>query len=263
MARKVSWCAAACHVRSILVIPGLLAASIGALHAQDPFEIHVLEYEESGPGEFTFENHTNYSGGDRTLHLTYELTAGVTENVSLGVMQLNARLPGGPLESAGWRITPHLYTPRAWHWPVDTGVTTEISFQSARWAADSRSIEIIPIVEKRFGRIQVDLNPSFGRALHGPGTAQGWAFGLAARASVDLRKRFTPAIEYYSDWGRLPGFAPLDAQVHQVLPGGDFRFSKNVVWSTGVGIGTTPAGNRLVYKSRLEILFGGRHKPRH
>jgi hypothetical protein len=49
---------------------------------------------------------------------------------------------------------------------------------------------------------------------------------------------------------------PVREQFHQILPGGDLKLAKNVVWSFGVGIGATPAGNRLVYKSRVEISFG-------
>jgi hypothetical protein len=47
------WCAFARHL-------SLLMVSIGSLYAQDPFEIHVLEYEQLQLGEFTFENHMNY-----------------------------------------------------------------------------------------------------------------------------------------------------------------------------------------------------------
>jgi hypothetical protein len=90
----------------------MLIVSTGVLCAQDPFEIHVLEYEQLQLGEFTFENHMNYVATQSAFHDTYELTAGLTDGVSFGVMQLNARRPGGPLESAGWRLVPHLYVPR-------------------------------------------------------------------------------------------------------------------------------------------------------
>jgi hypothetical protein len=81
------WCAFACHLPALIV-------SMGVLCAQDPFEIHVLEYEELKPCEFTFENHMNYVEQDTTantqsvFHDTYELTAGVMNDVSFGVMQL-------------------------------------------------------------------------------------------------------------------------------------------------------------------------------
>jgi hypothetical protein len=241
--------------------------SVGALAAQDPFEIHVLEYEQLQPGEFTFENHLNYvarsatPGAQNVFHDTYELTAGVTDDVSIGVMQLNARRPGVPLQSAGWRLVPHLYVPRSWHLPLDLGLVVEIAFENLSWNADTRSVTILPILEKHFGRLQIDLNPTFGRSLRGPDTDHGWGFGLAGRVAFEQTKRFTPSVEYYCDWGPLPAFAPFVAQMHQILPGGDIRLRKNIVWSVGIGAGITPATDRIVYKSRLEITFGGRNKP--
>jgi hypothetical protein len=251
------WCAFARHLAVLLV-------SIGSLCAQDPFEIHVLEYEQLHPGELTFENHMNYVEQGATaatqsiFHDTYELTAGIANDVSFGVMQLNARRPGGPLESAGWRLVPHFYVPRSLHLPVDLGLVVEFAFENPPWAAASRSVTILPVLEKRFQRIQVDLNPTFGRSLHGPDTDRGWGFGLAARVGFGSGKRFTPSLEYYGDWGPLPAFEPLATQMHQIFPGGDIRLRKNAIWNLGVGVGLTPASDRLVFKSRLEISFGGK-----
>jgi len=41
---------------------GLLACAAGLARAQDPFEIHVYEYETLHPGQFTLEAHLNYVG---------------------------------------------------------------------------------------------------------------------------------------------------------------------------------------------------------
>ncbi len=243
------WCAFARHF-SVLMI------SVGALCAQDPFEIHVLEYEQLRPGEFTLENHLNYVARSATFHDTYELTAGVADNVSIGVMQLNARKPGGPLQSAGWRLVPHFYVPRSWHLPLDSGLVVEIAFENP----NTRSLTLLPILEKRFGRFQIDLNPTFGKSLQGPAADRGWGLGLAARVAYEQTRRFTPSLEYYCEWGALPTFEPLVAQMHQIMPGGDIRLRKNIVWSIGIGAGITPATDRIVYKSRLEITFGGRNK---
>jgi hypothetical protein len=112
-------------------------------------------------------------------------------------------------------------------------------------------------LEKRFGRFQIDFNPVFERALHGPGIRDGWNFEPAARIGYEASERFTPSLEYYSALGPLPSLLPGPGQIHQILPGGDVKLAKNLVWSFGVGINTTSAGNRLVYKSRFEFSFGG------
>jgi hypothetical protein len=255
---------------------GVLAAfifSASLLCAQDPFEIHVYEYETLKPGQFTLEQHLNYVGrGTRTyegtvaptnnqLHMTYELTAGVTDQFSIGAMQLNALRTGGDgLEYAGWRVLPHLYVPRSWGWPVDFGLVTEFSFQNTAYEENSRRVEVRPILEKSFGALQIDFNPVFERALHGPGTRRGWNFEPAARIGYEAGRRFTPSLEYYSSLGPVRRFSPGDEQIHLFYPGADIHVTEHILWSLGVGVAATPAGSQLIYKSRIEIEFGkGKH----
>jgi hypothetical protein len=237
-------------------------------HAQDPFEIHVYEYETLRRGEFTFETHLNFVGDgskkfDGTVapfqdqfHMTFELTGGLTDWLSVGFMQLNAHRPGMAMQYAGWRVLPHFYAPKTWRLPVKLGLVTEFSFQKTTYEENSRRVEVRPIVEKSAGKLRVDFNPVFERALHGPGTSGGWNFEPAARVGYEASERFAPSLEYYGEWGALPAFVPLHDQVHQILPGADVKLTKNLEWSFGVGIGMTSAGNRLVYKSRFEYAFG-------
>ena len=190
--------------------------------------------------------------------MTFEWTAGLSDWASLGFMQLNARRPGGGLDYAGWRVLPHLYAPRSWHLPVDFGLVAEFSFQKTTYQENSRRLEVRPILEKRVRKFQVAFNPVFERALHGPGTRGGWNFEPATRVAYELSERYSPSLEYYSEWGSLPTLLPAREQIHQILPGGDLKLARNLSWSFGIGVGATPAGNRLVYKSRFEFEFGFR-----
>ena len=54
-------------------------------------------------------------------------------------------------------------------------------------------------------------------------------------------------------YGDLPA---LQEQVHQLVPGGDLKLGDRLLWSFGVGFGTTGTGNHLVLKSRFEFAFG-------
>ncbi len=259
------------HIGPYLFAVFVLLVPIPAL-AQDPFEIHVYEYEQLPPGGFTLEGHFNFVGigtksfdgpvapTEHQLHMTYEVTGGITDNVSVGFMLLTAVRPGGSgLEYAGWRVLPHIYIPKCWHLPVDLGLVTEISFQRTTYEENSNRVELRPIIEKNLGRVQLDLNPVFERALHGPGVHQGWNFEPAFRVGYELNERFTPSLEYYSANGPLPSFLPLKQQIHQIFPGGDLKLTKNFLLSFGIGIGLTPTGERLIYKSRLEYSFGRKH----
>ncbi len=250
-----------------LVITTWLVATTGVLFAQDPFEIHVLEYENPALGEFTLENHLNYVGRGTNefeglvaptqdqLHVTNELTAGLTDYASLGVMQLNAKRPGSPLDPAGWRLVPHFYVPSHWHWPVGVGLVTEFSFEKAMYEGSVRRVEIIPILEKSFGRVQIDVDPGVGRGIRQPSNAR-WEFEPAARIGYARFRRFTPSLEYYGALGPVPALLPLAREVHELFSGGDFRLARNVLWNLGIGVGTGPSGGILVYKSRIEFSFG-------
>src|SRR5262249_26052985 len=141
------------------------------------------------------------------FHMTGELTAGVTDFSSLGFMLLGAHRPGSSVpEYAGWRLLPHLYAPKSWHLPLDLGLVAEFSFQRVTFEENSRRVELRPILEKKLGRLQLDANPVFERALHGPGVREGWSFEPAGRVAFEATSRVTPSVEYYSSLGPMPGF---------------------------------------------------------
>src|SRR5436305_4244341 len=83
------------------------------------------------------------------FHMTYELTAGITDQTSLGFMFLTGRRIHHGLEYAGWRLLPHLYVPRSWGLPFDLGLVTELSFQRTIYEEKSRRVEIRPVIVKR------------------------------------------------------------------------------------------------------------------
>ena len=112
------------HAWRSCVFSGAFMAA-GLAFAQDPFEIHVLEYEDLQPGDFTLEVHTNYVGQGTTViqgpaaatqdqaHVTFEVTGAVAPEFSFGIMQLKERLPGGPPQAACWRSPSRDAPPRA------------------------------------------------------------------------------------------------------------------------------------------------------
>jgi hypothetical protein len=167
-------------MRAFAIVCAAVRLSIGAAHAQDPFEIHVYEYETLRRGGFTFETHLNHIGkGTRTsdglaapsqdqFHMAFELTAGLADFASIGCMQLNARRPASGLEYAGWRVLPHLYAPHSWRLSLDVGLVAEFSFQKTTYEENSQRLEIRPILREAHressGRLQPSLRKSPARA---------------------------------------------------------------------------------------------------
>ena len=228
--------------------------------AQDPFEIQVFEYEPLPLGAFTYETHLNYVLAGTTefdgpvaplqgqLHFSSEWTAGITDQIRAGVTLLTAEGPGIGIEYAGVRFLPHFYAPRSWHLPVNLGLLAEFSFERSRFNADTRVMELRGITEKHVGRLQMDGNIVFERALHGPGTAAGWKLEPSGRIAWQARQSLTPSLEYYGELGQK--------QAHLLLPGADWKIRERVTWSFGVGMALAGAGNQVVLKTRLEFEFG-------
>jgi hypothetical protein len=243
-------------------------------YAQDPFEIHVYEYETLQPGQFTLEQHLNYwaigskeSEGtlaptNDQLHMTYELTGAITDQISLGLMQLNAVLPGAGFEYAGWRVLPHFYAPPSWGLPVELGLVVEFSFARPQFIADTAHVEVRPILQRRIKNVDFVLNPVFARGLRGTQVSEGWTFEPAARVAYgdSDKQRFIPYLEWYSELGSVPDLASASRQVHQIFPGVDIKLARHLTWSVAPGFGLTPAEPRLVFKSHLEFEFGRHEK---
>lgn len=235
--------------------------------AQDPFEIQVYEYETVPKGRWDLETHFNYVLRGTTVpdgsvaptrhqtHLTFELTRGITTNFEMAGYLVLARRPGEGPEVAGYRLRPRWSVPRGWRLPVSLSFAAEVGFPTDRYEAASSTLELRPIIEKRFGRVQFDVNPVFGRALSGPGSDDGWEFEPGARIGVSATKKLDLSVEYYGAISSGLEATVSSPDVHQFFFGGDYQLSEALVWNFGFGVGATEAGNRSVIKMRLGWLF--------
>jgi hypothetical protein len=233
------------------------------LRAQDPFEIHIYEYEPLKLNEYSLEAHLNFvTQGtplrDGTLlptehqtHLTIEPTFGLSENFALGFMFLNAWEPGYSPQFAGWRLLPHLYAPESWRLPFKLGFVAEFSFQKTRYEDNSRRAELRPILDREFSRWEVVFNPVFERAMHGPGTAHGWNFEPAMLVRWK-REKFSPSIEYYGEVESINRRPHAQPEVHQMFVGGDWKAGPIFSINMGLGFDLGSRGPGVVLKSRFE-----------
>jgi len=249
-----------------MLLLGLYGA--GRALAQDPFEIHIYEYEPMTRGQYSLEAHLNLmtqgsASRDGTLlptggqtHLTLEPTMGLSESFAVGFMFLNAGEPGYNAQFAGWRVLPHFYAPESWHLPVRVGFVAEFSFQNARYEEDTRRAELRPILDREFEHWQVVFNPVFERALHGPGIAHGWNFEPAALLRWK-RKSFSPSLEYYGEVESINVRPRGQPSVHQLFAGGDWVVHPDFSINLGTGFDLGSRGPGVVLKCRFEWHWGG------
>jgi hypothetical protein len=245
----------------------LLGICSTAAFSQDPFEIQVYEYITVPRGLWNLETHLNYvAKGTRTFegpvaptqrqtHLTFELTRGLTETFELAGYLVTAKRDGANPEFVGWRVRPRWRAPEEWHWPVRFSLSLEAGFPRKVYEENQITLEVRPILEKTFGRFQIDLNPVVGRALKGPGKDEGWDFEPGARFALAVTPRLDLSLEYYGATGPVSDPLPGKEQVHQFFPGGDWQFNDRTVLNFGVGFNANDTGNRLVYKTRLGVMW--------
>lgn len=237
--------------------------SLASAAPQDPFEIHVYEYEPLKRGSYSLEAHLNaLAQGNplrdgtllpttRQTHLTLEPTVGFSENFALGFMFLNAWQPGYAPQFAGRRVLPHFYAPESWKLPVRLGFVAEFSFQNRRYEENARRVELRPILDREFERWQIVFNPVVERALHGPGTRRGWNFEPALLVRWK-RVKFAPSVEYYGAVESVNVRPKAQPQVHQIFVGGDQEVSSALTVNMGVGFDIGGQGPGVVVKAKFE-----------
>lgn len=235
--------------------------------AQDPFEIQVYEYATVPKGRWNLETHFNYTARgvkvfegtvaptERQAHLTFELTRGITDYFELAGYLVLARQAGDGPDFAGWRLRPRVRLPERWNLPLLVSLSAEVGFPQDAYEEADATLEIRPVLERRIGRVALDLNPVIGRALKGPGSEEGWDFEPGGRLGVTVSPQLDLSVEYYGAYGPVKDFLPAAQQVHQFFGGGDVQLNANMVLNLGVGVGATSAGNRTVLKARLGWMF--------
>ena len=255
--------------------PGALAAvyllaSAARLAAQDPFEIVVYPAATAPRGEWELETHLNYTARGTTAfegtvapsqhqtHLTFELTHGIMANWEASAYLLTAYRPGVGVEYAGWRLRSRVHAPVRWKLPLDLGFSAELEAPRPAYGGASPTVELTPILEKGFGALRLGLNANFERDFgegEAGGTEEGWEFEPSALVAYRASSVVTAKLEYHGAFGELGSLLPGSAQVHQIFPGVDLRLGPGTTLGLSVGTGTTTAGNRLVFASRLGVEF--------
>jgi hypothetical protein len=248
-----------------LFISACLLAS--SLPAQDSYEIQVYGSETVAPRETMMESHSNYTfKGNKNevngvlpnyhaFHETIEVTHGFTPWFETGFYLFTSIQPGRGWEWVGDHIRPRVRVPEEWHWPVGVSLSTELGYQRRSYSENTWTWEIRPIIDKQIGRWYLALNPSFERALHGPGSSRGFEFAPSAKVSCDLTKKVALGVEYYSGLGQVTHFEGFGEQEHQIFPVLDLNLSPKWEFNFGVGIGLNHSTDHLMAKLILGRRF--------
>ena len=237
-------------------------------HAQGNFEIQVYGAETVEPGRTMIELHSNMTvlGTTRTIdgvrptqhawHETLEVTQGFTPWFETALYLFTSIQPDEGWEFVGTHLRPRVRIPESWRWPVGLSLSSEVGYQRRAYSTDTWTVEIRPIIDAQLGRWYLAFNPTFARAIEGPGVTRGWEFTPAAKVSYEvMKKKVSLGIEYYGAIGP-PGHVdrPRDQQ-HQLFGVVDLDLGENWEFNLGIGAGLTPATDSLMVKSIIGYRF--------
>ena len=231
--------------------------------SQGNYEIQVYGADTVPAQNLMVELHSNFTatGEKETLdgvyptnhqeHETLELTEGLNDWAEVGFYVFTSEQDGHGVQWVGDHIRPRIRVPDSWDWPVGVSLSTEVGFQRSAYSTDTWTWEVRPIIDKAIGRWYFAINPALERTLHGPDVNQGWGFAPGVKVSYDFTRVVSGGFEYYADYGRIGGFAPLHDQQQQIFAVTDLNVSP--VWEInfGVGIGFTAATDHLIFKAIL------------
>jgi hypothetical protein len=253
-------------LRYLSVIVISLVCATGAL-AQGNYEIQVYGSDLIPRGVTMTEFHTNFTVSgtkgvvdgvlptNHALHETLEITHGWNEWFETGLYQFTSLQSHGSYQWVGSHIRPRVAVPESYQWPVGLSLSFEVGYQRAAFSADTWTLEIRPIVDKKIGRLYAAFNPTLDRSFHGPSTSQGLVFSPNVKFSYDVTKKVAFGLEYYGSYGPVTNWDPLRDQEQQFVPAVDIDFGKNWEFNFGVGVGVTQATDHLLVKAILGYRF--------
>lgn len=252
--------------KNILTTLALLFSCFMA-KAQDNYEIQVYGSETVEKGHTMLELHSNFTFNgskevvdgvlptNHVLHETIEITHGWTPWFETGFYFFNTIGSDGRTAYVGSHIRPRVAVPESWKWPVGVSVSLEFGFQKAQYDANTSSLEIRPIIDKKWGAWYVSVNPTLEQAFKGPDQHSGMIFSPNVKASYDVSKVVALGLEYYGSTGPFFHYLPLQQQEHQLFVATDLNFSTNWEFNAGYGFGLTNETDRSIFKVILGRRF--------
>jgi hypothetical protein len=244
----------------------LLLARVRPARAIDFYEIQVYEVETAPFHRLTLELHSNTTTtatgqwahdaiDPYQIHETLEATYGVLPWLEVGQYLCTAKMSDGSYNYAGSRSKVHFGVPQSESWPIEVGGNIELDYMRFQAEENPLSLEIRPILERKFGGLMVVGNFAFEKPFRGPGTHQGVQFDPSGEVVYQLTHWAAPAVEYYGDMGPLSALPGVQRQQHWIVPALNFDFLPQLELNFGVGVGLTRTSNGLFIKSIVGWTF--------
>lgn len=246
-------------------LPLLLAASAASAQI-DQWEFEVYPAQTLNKGMVELESLNSLSaighqgedqeyGSNRMYRTSFELSYGLTDKIEAAAYLNLAHPNGASFQYAGskYRLRGSLF--EQGELPVDLGWYVELEWHRVPQFDDNElELELRPIITKQFGRLEIDLNPIFEKAiLTGPNKNHGFEFGYASGIYYNYWRWMSPGLEFYGGIGLIDDSDPLTQQQHYLFPVIRGELPAGIEYNFGVGIGLTRGSDQLIPKLNIEL----------
>ncbi len=249
--------------RSVVLIIYVLLANVSPTLAQANYEIQVYGSDLVEPKHTMIELHSNYTlrGTTTTIngvlptqdafHETLEITHGFNHFFECGFYLFMAAQHSYGWQIAGSHIRPRFSVPESYKWPFGFSISQEFGYLQGKFAEDSWTYELRPILDKKWGKYYLGFNPALEKSLHGSGASAGWEFSPNVKFSIDVTPKVSLGVEYYGSYGPLSGFDPWSQRSQQLFPSIDLNIAPDLEFNFGVGFGLTSSTDHMIVKMIL------------
>jgi hypothetical protein len=247
-----------------LVLGAIAVLPLDLRSARAVDEIQVYNAEINEVGQFSIEQHFNYTFNGRTapdfpgglipnhaLNGTPEFAYGVTDWFEAGLYIPWAVDGDGRVQSNNFKLRTLFVTPNADKKDFFYGLNFEYDFPSWPFVPSRFAMEVRPIIGWRNPQWEFIINPIIDFAWGQLGTVD---FAPAARLARNLGEDRFIGLEYYTGLGTPGNFQSFQQQSHQLFAVTDFKVGKIDV-DLGIGYGLTPGSDRWVAKTILSYAF--------
>ncbi len=224
-------------------------------------EIQVYDGSLAKPGVFNLTLHSNFTPSgvsipafpgavvaDKSLNGVPEWAYGVSRWFEAGLyLPVLSRDKNTGWGVDGLKVRALFATPNADERRFFYAVNLEFSYNARRWNTTRFTSEVRLIVGWHFKRLDLIVNPIFDTAYDGIGKLD---FAPSVRLACKVSPAWDLALEEYADFGPVHRFSAGRDQAHMLFGAVDHD-GKYLDVEAGVGVGLTPASDKLTFKLML------------
>jgi hypothetical protein len=227
-------------------------------------EIQIYNADIAEVGQWTYQQHLNFAGVGQTvpefpggftsnhsLQGTPEFAYGITNSREAGFYLPFAVTGTGEFLSDGAKLRSLFVIPDAAKRSFFYGVNFELGYEMLQFYRRPGRWRFVPLSGFATRNGEFIVNPIVDVSFGPPGEA---VFAPAARLARNLGQDRFIGLEYYSDFGKIGNFLPLQQQSQQLYAVTDFKVN-TVDVELGVGYGFTAGSDRLMFKAIIGYAF--------